>query len=209
MLMKILFTFLLLTVSISSFAQDTLTYKSYRSVWSIIPRFGIGDRQTRSYFTTYESLGLRREFSLGKLISLNATTAYSSAYGRFGNSNLNVLAAGGGFTIYPFPFVNNILRKIIPIKESSHVNYSDAYIDIIVEVNLNNTKYSSAGNVGGPRFEANFGRFKIGKLFLSPKFGFQGLSVDKSIPKFNISKMAVFKYAAVALGFNPKPKNRR
>lgn len=207
--MKTWFTFLLLTIAISSFAQDSVSYKSYRSVWSVIPRFGVGDKDTRNYFTTYGSLGLRREFSLGKLISLDATAAYSSAYGRFGNSNLNVLAAGGGFTLYPFPFVNHILRKIIPIKESSQVNYSDVYIDIIVEVNLNNTKYSSAGNVGGPRFEANFGRFKIGKkLFLSPKFGFQGISVDKAIPKFNISEMALFKYAAVAIGFNPKPKNR-
>lgn len=85
--MKKLFTFLLLSFSISSFAQDSLSYKSYRSVWSIIPRFGIGDKQTRSQFTTYGSIGLRREFSLGKLISLNATAAYSSAYGKNGNPN--------------------------------------------------------------------------------------------------------------------------
>lgn len=207
MLMKKLFTFLLITIGFSSFAQDTLSYKSYRSVWSIIPRFGVGDKDTRNYFTTYGSIGLRKEFSLSKLISLNATAAYSSAYGSFGNSNLNVLGAGGGITVYPFPFVSDIVGKLFPGLKRNYSNYNDAYIDITAEVNLNNTKYSSAGNVSGPRVEANFGRFKIGKkLFLSPRFGFQGLSVDKSIPKFNISDLALFKYAGVAFGFNPKKK---
>ncbi len=112
--MKKLFTFLLLIISFSSFSQDSLSYKSYRSVWSVIPRIGVGDKQTRSAFTTYGSIGLRREFSLEKSFSLNATAAYSSAYGRYGNPNLNVLAAGAGVTFYPVDLLSKILRKIYP-----------------------------------------------------------------------------------------------
>jgi hypothetical protein len=200
--MKILFTFLLLSVCVSSFAQDSGSYKSYRSVWSIIPRFGVGDKETRSNFTTYASLGLRREFSLGKLISLNAIAAYSSAYGRFGNQNLNVLSAGAGATIY----LNYIVSKIFNRDYSEQqVKRDQGYIDIAAEFNLNNTKYGSAGSIGGPRVEVNFARFNLGeKLFLSPKVGFHGLTINESIPQFNISGLAFFKYIGIAVGLNPK-----
>ncbi len=206
--MKTLFTFLLLTVAISSFAQDTLTYKAYRSVWSIIPRFGVGDKQTRSVFTTYGSIGLRREFSLGKLISLNATAAYSSVYGRYGNSNLNVLAAGVGVTIYPYWLYNIIFAKIIPNYKRNEKAEKDIYFDLTPEFNLNNTKYGSAGNLSGPRIEFNLGRYKLNKtLFLAPKFGEHLIIFPEQIVGSKIDQSFFF-YIGAAIGINPKPKNR-
>ncbi|WP_299287591.1 hypothetical protein [uncultured Mucilaginibacter sp.] len=203
--MKTLFTFLLLTVATSSFAQDTLSYKSYRSVWSIIPRFGVGDKQTRSVFTTYGSIGLRREFSLGKLISLNATAAYSSVYGRYGNSNLNVLAVGAGVTLYPYYIINLILKRGYDRQQAFKDNF---YFDETVEYNLNNTKYGSAGNIPTVRFEFNLGKYNLNKrLFLSPKFGevYLGETQEPYSSKFDHQG---FFYIGAAFGFNPKPKNR-
>lgn len=201
--MKTLFTFFLLSISSSSFAQDTLTYKAYRSVWSIIPRFGIGDKQTRNNFTTYGSIGLRREFSLGKLVSLNATAAYSSAYGRFGNPNLNVLAAGAGVTIYPYYIINLIFKRGYDNKQALKDYF---YFDETIEYNLNNTKYGSAGSVAAIRFEFNLGRYNLSKmLFLSPKFGevFLSETQEPYSSKFN---QQGFIYIGAAIGLNPTKK---
>lgn len=206
--MKKLFTFLLMVVSFSSFAQDTLSYKSYRSVWSIVPRFGVGDKQTRSLFTTYGSIGLRREFSLGKLISLNATASYSSAYGRYGNSNLDVLALGAGVTLYPFYLYNIIFSKIFPNQKRNEKDYKDFYFDVTPEFNLNNTKYGSAGNLSGPRIEANLGRYNLNKmLFLSPKFGEHLIVFPEQLAGSKLDQSFFF-YVGAAIGFNPKPKNK-
>ncbi len=208
MLMKKLFTFLLMIVSFSSFAQDTLSYKSYRSVWSIVPRFGVGDKQTRSAFTTYGSIGLRREFSLGKLISLNATASYSSAYGRYGNPNLNVLAAGAGVTLYPFYLANIIVGKIFPNQKRNENDYKDFYFDETVEVNLNDSRYGTAGNIIVPRFEFNLGRYTLGKMsFLSPKLGLYFLLLEQPLKSNNLNNYSFF-YLGAAIGFNPKPKTR-
>lgn len=204
--MKKLFTFLLLVISFSSFAQDSISYKSYRSVWSIIPRIGVGDKQTRSAFTTYGSIGLRREFSLGKSFSLNATAAYSSAYGRYGNPNLNVLAAGAGVTFYPVDLLSKILRKIYPNQKYNEKDYREVYLDFIVEFNLNNTKYGSAGNLSGPRIEANLGRYNLSKtLFLSPKFGEHLIVFPEQLAGSKIDQSFFF-YLGAAIGLNPKTK---
>lgn len=206
--MKKLFTFLLITIGFSSFAQDSLSYKSYRSVWSIIPRFGVGDKNTRSAFTTYGSIGLRREFSLGKSFSLNATAAYSSAYGRYGNPNLNVLAAGAGVTFYPVDLLSKILRKIYPNQKYNEKDYKEVYLDFIVEFNLNNTKYGSAGNLSGPRIEASWRRIALSKtLFLVPKFGEHLIVFPEKLVGSKIDQSFFF-YIGAAIGINPKPKNR-
>lgn len=204
--MKILFTFLLINITISAFAQDTLTYKSYRSVWSIIPRIGIGDKQTRSNFTTYGSIGLRREFSLFKLLSLNTTAAYSSAYGRYGNSNLNTLSAGGGLTVYPFYLYDLIFSKTFLKMRGDKKSEADVYFDISVEYNLNNTKYGSSGSVPNVRVEFNLSRRNLNKtLFLSPKFGLHFLSLEQPIGSNHFNDYG-FYYIGAAIGFNPKPK---
>ncbi len=206
--MKKLFTLFLIIVNFSSFAQDSISYKSYRSVWSIVPRFGVGDKQTRSSFTTYGSIGLRREFSLGKLISLNATAAYSSAYGRYGKPNLNVLAAGAGVTVYPFYLINQIVGKIFPNQKREEKDYKDIYLDVTAEFNLNNTKYGSAGNLSGPRVEANLGRYKLNKtLFLSPKFGEHLIVFPEQLTGSKLDQSFFF-YLGAAIGINPKPKNK-
>ncbi len=206
--MKKLFTFLLIIISFSSFAQDTLSYKSYRSVWSIIPRFGVGDKQTRSDFTTYGSIGLRREFSLGKLISLNATAAYSSAYGRYGNPNLNILGAGAGVTFYPNLLLAKVLSKIYRTKYNNIEKYDDYYVDFIVEFNLNDTKYGSVGNLSGPRIEASFGRYNLSKtFFLSPKFGEHLIVFPEQLAGSKLDQSFFF-YIGAAIGLNPKPKIR-
>ncbi len=204
--MKILFTFFLLTVGISSFAQDSLSYKSYRSVWSISPRFGVGDKQTRADFTTYGSVGLRREFALFKLLSLNATASYSSVYGRYGNPNLNVLGAGAGLTLYPIYLFNRIFGKIYPNQKINEKDYNDLYIDITAEFSLNNTKYGSAGNVSGPRVEASFRRISLNKaLFLVPKFGEHLFVYPTQLANLK-SDQSFFFYIGAAVGLNPKPK---
>ncbi|MVN20850.1 hypothetical protein [Mucilaginibacter arboris] len=206
--MKILFTFLLLTISISSFAQDSISYKSYRSVWSIIPHFGVGDKQTRSSFTTYGGIGLRREFSLFKLLSLNAIVSYSSAYGKYGQPNLNTLSAGGGLTVYPIYFYDLIFGKTFLKMRGDEKSKADVYFDISVEYNLNNTKYGSSSSVPNLRAEYNFGRGNLNKiLFLSPKFGFQFLSLEQPIGSNN-HKHYSFYYIGAAIGLNPKLKNR-
>jgi len=204
--MKKLFTLFLIIVNFSSFAQDSISFKSYRSVWSIVPRFGVGDKQTRSSFTTYGSIGLRREFSLGKLISLNATAAYSSAYGRYGKPNLNVLAAGAGVTVYPFYLINQIVGKIFPNQKREEKDYKDIYLDVTAEFNLNNTKYGSAGNLSGPRVEANLGRYNLNKmLFLSPKFGEHLIVFPEQLAGSKLNQSFFF-YICAAIGLNPKPK---
>lgn len=201
--MKKLFTFLLLSVSLSCFAQDSLSYKSYRSVWSVAPRFGIGDKQTRANFTTYGSIGLRREFALFKLLSLTATTSYSSAHGRYGNPNLNIVAAGGGITIYPFPLISNIVGKILPTLKRTYPHYNDFYVDIIAEFNFNNTRYGLAGSVSGPRIEASAGRYKLSKtIFLAPKFGFHIYEYKPAGSETIFSQN--FFYVGAAFGLNPK-----
>ena len=204
--MKIFFTFLLFSISVSSFAQDSISYKSYRSVWSLIPRFGVGDKQTRSNFTTYGSLGLRREFSLFKLLSLNAVAGYSSAYGRYGKPNLNTLSAGGGLTLYPIYLYDLIFGKTILKMSGDEKSKADVYFDISVEYNLNNTRYGSSGSIPNLRAEYNFGRRNLNNvLFLSPKFGLQFLSLEQPIGSNNLNDYS-FYYIGVAIGFNPKPK---
>lgn len=204
--MKKIVTIILLFFSLQSFAQDSLSYKSYRSTWSIIPRFGVGDKQTRSNFTTYGSIGLRREFSLGKLISLNATASYSSAYGRYGNSNLNVLAAGAGVTLYPFWLANIIVGKIFPNQKRNENDYKDFYFDETIEVNLNDSRYGTAGNIIVPRFEFNLGRYTLDKmLFLSPKLGLYFLLLEQPLKSNNLNNYSFF-YLGAAIGLNPKTK---
>ncbi len=204
--MKTLFTFFLLSICISSFAQDSLSYKSYRSDWSIIPRLGIGDKQTRSSFTTYGSIGLRREFSLFKLLSLNATAAYSSAYGRYGNPNLNTLSAGGGLTVYPFYLYDIIFGKTFLKMRGSEKSKAEVYFDITVEYNLNNTRYGSAGSIPNLRAEYNFSRYNLNKqLFLSPKFGLQFLSLEQPIGSSNLKNYS-FYYLGAAIGVNARQK---
>lgn len=201
---------MLICVLANGFAQDTLTYKTYRSVWSISPRFGVGDKQTRADFTTYGGIGLRREFALFKLLSLNATASYSSVYGRYGNLNLNVLAAGAGLTIYPFYIIDIIYKKIFPNYRTNAKDLENYYFDVTAEFNLNNTKYGSIGDISGPRFEANLGRYQLSKtLFLSPKFGEHALFRSAPILESNKSNQYFFFYIGAAIGFNPKPKNKR
>jgi len=203
--MKKLFTLFLIIVNFSSFAQDSISYKSYRSVWSIIPRFGVGNKQTRSSFTTYGSIGLRREFSLGKLISLNATAAYSSAYGRYGNPNLNILAAGAGITLYPF----YVIDKIFGLGYNDQQAQKDYfYFDETVEVNFNSSRYGTSGNIIVPRFEFNIGRYTLGKmLFLSPKFGEHLIVFPEQLAGSKLDQSFFF-YLGAAIGINPKPKNK-
>jgi len=207
--MKIIFTFLLINILANGFAQDTLTYKAYRSVWSIEPRFGVGDKQTRANFTTYGSVGLRRELALFKLLSLHGTASYSSAYGRYGNSNLNILGAGAGLTFYPTYLFNWVLGKINPKQKAYDDNFiNDLYIDITAEFSLTNTIYGSAGNVNGPRIEASFRRLGLNKiLFLVPKFGFH-IPEYKQTNSGNIDQQNFF-YLGAAIGLNPRSKNKR
>ncbi|MEX8547839.1 MAG: hypothetical protein V5804_09565 [Mucilaginibacter sp.] len=208
--MKTLFTFLLLTFATSSFAQDTLSYKAYRSVWSIIPRIGVGDKQTRSNFATYGSIGLRREFALFKLLSLNAVAGYSSASGRYGNPNLNVLVLGGGFTIYLFSIIDKVNSVIYGKQQASAGGYENIYIDVNAEININDSKYGYAGDASGPRIEVNFGRRQLSKgLFLSPKLGFHGIVFAKPQLGVKMVNEENFFYVGAALGLNPKPKNGR
>jgi len=203
--MKKLFTLFLIIINFSSFAQDSISYKSYRSVWSIVPRFGVGNKQTRSSFTTYGSIGLRREFSLGKLISLNATAAYSSAYGRYGNPNLNILAAGAGITLYPF----YVIDKIFGLGYNDQQAQKDYfYFDETVEVNFNSSRYGTSGNIIVPRFEFNIGRYTLGKmLFLSPKFGEHLIVFPEQLAGSKLDQSFFF-YLGAAIGINPKPKNK-
>jgi len=194
--MKKRFTFLLLAVSSIAFGQDSISYKSYRSAWSIIPRFGIGDKQTSYRFKTYANVGLRREFSLGKLLSLNATAGYSL----FNHSDLNSAEAGAGVTIYPYYVVSNIFGSSYRNQNAIKDSY---YLDVDLEFNINN---SPNGNPN-IRYEANIGRYNLSNmLFISPKLGCYTLLSAEPLLGTSRPNIYNFYYLGVALGLNPKKK---
>lgn len=112
-------------------------------------------------------------------VSANAVASYSSAYGRYGNPNYNILS-GGGLTIYPLGIIDTINNIIYGRKQSFRNVYKDFYIEISGEANVNDTKYGYAGDVGGPSAKASFGRYAISKsMFFAQKFGFQAVVISK------------------------------
>ena len=210
MFTKKIFILFLLCSGISAFAQDSVSYRAHRSVWSIIPRIGIGDRPTRGNFTTVGSIGLRREFALFSLLSLNAVASYSSAYGHYGNANLNVLGVGGGLTVYPFGLIQKINSLIDPRYKSRSDLYRDFYFEIDAEFSVNNTKHSYAGDANGPRFEVSLGRYTISKsMFVAPKFGQQVIFLPEPMLGEKRPIQFNFFYLGAGFSFNPKPKTKR
>lgn len=208
--MKKTFTIILLIFSLQSFAQDSISYKAHRSVWSIIPRFGVGDKQTRSNFTTYGSVGLRREFALFSLLSLNAVASYNSAYGRDGHPNLNVFNIGGGLTVYPFGILKKINKIVYGHEQNVKNNYRDFYIDFSGEANFNDSKYGYAGDIGGLRVEVSVGRYNLSKaIFVAPKLGFNMIGFSEPQLGGNRPNPFNFYYLGAGFGFNPKQKHKR
>ncbi|RYY07121.1 MAG: hypothetical protein EOP43_04195 [Sphingobacteriaceae bacterium] len=149
----------------NSYSQ--INYKKIRSAFSIIPTFGIaGDKITQNNFQSLFSAGLRKEFSLGKFISLNAVSNYNSAGGKQNMSSLNTITIGAGPTIYPVYLLSLIFNKAYdPLKDK-------IYFDESIGVNLNNGNYGKAGDVLNVKLEVNLGQFRISNYTaLSPKIG--------------------------------------
>ncbi len=62
----------LLLITISHLAHAQQSYRTERSTFDITTSVGFADKNTRDHFGTAFSAGLRKEWSVGKLISLNA-----------------------------------------------------------------------------------------------------------------------------------------
>lgn len=173
------------------------SYKKSRSNFSIIPRFGISnDRKTGDNFKNYFSTGLRKEFSLGKLISLNAIADYNWSQGKLLNSNLRTLNVGGGVTVYPRYLIYLVLGKTYDeeIAQKDHI-----YFDESVSTNLNNSGYGNAGKIGTFKFEININQYYLSnKLSLSPKLGINANTFTNNFPQFNNDTVS-FIYLGLAL----------
>lgn len=145
------------------------TYKKLRSEFSAINRFGLPNDYTHNLLKTYYSVGLRREFSLGKFVSLNAIGNYNTMAGKNANPGLNVVSAGGGVTLYPKYLIN----KIFGLPYDDNVAAKDQfYFDESIEVNLNNTSYGDAGKLVSSKFEFTFVKLPLGtNLSILPKVG--------------------------------------
>lgn len=181
----------------SSNTYSQTSYKKSRSYFSIIPRFGISnEHKTGDNFKNYFSIGLRKEFSLGKLISLNAVTDYNSSQGKLSNPNLKTFNLGGGITLYPRYLIYLILGRAYDEEIALKDHF---YFDESVSTNLNNSGYGNAGKVGTFRFEININQYYLSnKLSLSPKVGIYANAFDGDFPQFNNSTVN-FLYLGLAL----------
>lgn len=188
-------TLLLLQCSTASYGQ--ISYKKMRSSYSLIPTFGIpGDQKTKENFENYFSIGLRKEFSLGKFISLNAVTDYNWSQGNLSNPNLKTFNLGGGVTFYPRYLVYLILGQTYDeeVALKDHI-----YFDESISTNLNNSGFGSAGKVTNVRFEININQYFLSeKLSLSPKIGINASVFNGDFPQFNNSTAGFF-YLGLAL----------
>lgn len=165
----------------------------------MIPRFGItNDRDTKEYFKNYLSIGLRKEFSLGKFVSLNVVSDYSSFKSKLSNPNLNTINLGGGVTLYPFYVIYLIFGKDYDDKIAIKDKF---YFDESFSTNLNNTAYGVAGDVTNFKAEVNINQFYLSNnLALSPKIGFSGTVFAKDISGVNINPSFIYLGLALDLG---------
>jgi len=162
----------LILFSIESKAQ--YRYKKERSTFSIINRLGLaGGSPTKDEFKSYYSIGVRREFSLGKVISLNAISDYNTMTGKNSYANLNLICVGGGITFYPMSIIDPL---ILGEKYDEDKAKKDGfYFEEEFETNLNNSQYGSIGKVFVVKLELNIIKIHLSKnLIISPKFGITG-----------------------------------
>lgn len=173
----------------NSYSQ--FNYKKARSSFSFIPSFGIADdKTTQDNFQSLFSAELRKEFSLGKLISLNAVANYNSFGGKQNTSGLNTFTIGGGPTIYPVYLLSLIFGKTYdPLKDK-------IYFDESIGVNLNNTNYGKAGEVLNVKLELNLGQFRLSTYTaLSPKIGITNFVLPQD--KYVLQNNPTFIYLGV------------
>lgn len=159
----------LILCCLESKAQNS--YKIERSTFSVVNRFGLpGGSPTKDEFKSYYSIGVRREFSLGKVISLNAITDYNTMPGKNSYANLNLVCLGGGITFYPMSIIDPL---ILGIKYDENEAKKDCYyFEEEIETNLNNSRYGNVGKIFVIKFEFNIVKIHLNKnLIISPKFG--------------------------------------
>lgn len=196
---KYFICFIIVFSSINTQAQ--YSYKKERANFSLIGRVGLpGDNATKGEFKSYYSLGLRKEFSLGKLISLNAVTDYNLTPGKNAYYSINALSLGGGITFYPLYLVNIIFGKPYDNDVATKDRF---YIDEQFETNLNNTNYGNIGNIFIAKFEANIVKIYLNKnLSLSPKLGIVSFNPNNLPAGINNSFSFTYLGLALELGKN-------
>ncbi len=172
----ILALFTLLVILFNVTHAQPASYRTERSTFDITAAVGFADKNTRDHFGTTFSAGLRKEWSLGKLISLNAAADYitmpikNSPFRGQGGS-LNLINLGGGVTIYPNWLVAKILKQNYDDNEARKDGF---YIDESVAWNLNSNPYGRAGDMFTLKMMANFHRYRLSNgVALSPRIGAQ------------------------------------
>jgi hypothetical protein len=195
-MIKYLICSLFLIYGLTCQAQED--YKKERSEFSVINRFGLPNDYTHNLLKSYYSVGVRREFSLGKFVSLNALGNYNTMAGKNANPSLNVVSVGGGVTLYPKYVINKILGLPYDDKVAAKDQF---YFDESIEVNLTHTSYGDVGKLISSKFEFNFVKLPIGtSLSILPKLGAAGY-FRTNLPSNVSNDPFGFIYIGVALKF--------
>ena len=192
----------LILCCLESKAQNS--YKIERSTFSVVSRLGLpGGSPTKDEFKSYYSIGARREFSLGKVISLNAITDYNTMPGKNSYANLNLVCLGGGITFYPMSIIDPL---ILGIKYDNNEAKKDGfYFEEEFETNLNNSQYGNIGKVFVIKFEFNIVKIHLNKnLIISPKFGITA-NTSNNFPGGQ-DKPLNFTYLGVGIDFSRNKK---
>lgn len=192
----------LILCCLKSKAQNS--YKIERSTFSVVNRLGLpGGSPTKGEFKSYYSIGARREFSLGKVISLNAIADYNTMPGKNSYANLNLICVGGGITFYPMSIIEPL---ILGEKYDEDKAKKDGfYFEEEFETNLNNSQYGSIGKVFVVKLEFNIIKIQLNKnLTISPKFGIT-VNTSNNFPGGE-NKALSFTYLGVGIDFGRNKK---
>lgn len=187
---------------LKSKAQNS--YKIERSTFSVVNRLGLpGGSPTKGEFNSYYSIGARREFSLGKVISLNAIADYNTMPGKNSYANLNLICVGGGITFYPMSIIDPL---ILGEKYDEDKAKKDGfYFEEEFETNLNNSQYGSIGKVFVVKIELNIIKIHLSKnLIISPKFGITA-NTSNNFPGGKNTALS-FTYLGVGIDFGRNKK---
>ncbi|WP_342644682.1 hypothetical protein [Mucilaginibacter sp. CSA2-8R] len=188
-------TLVIIAITFSHLAWGQQVYRQERSTLDITSSVGFADKQTRDHFGTAFAAGLRKEWSLGKLVSLNAAADYQTLSGKNSAPSLNLVSLGGGITFYPNYLVALILKQNYDEETARKDGF---YLDETFLWNLNSNAYGRGGNMPTFKIMANFDRYRLNDgLAISPKLGAQSVFLNRIGSAHNS-----FSYLLVGVGLN-------
>lgn len=155
-----------LCLSISGLAQED--FKGERSRIDVAYRFGFPNKRTRPVFDHAHTLGLRREFPIGRPFSFHASASHNFLSGANDDDNRHYTALGGGVTLYPIS-----LATIIIGQQESYLS-QHLFVDVTLEVVIHSGRHFAR-----PSMIANLYSFKLKNAgSISPQIGIFTLMKD-------------------------------